>query len=148
MVWRRSYDTPPPPIEPGSRTARPATRATPTSRSGPPLTECLKDIVARFVPYWDETIEPELRAGKTVLIAAHGNCLRALVKHLDGMCDADIVALNIPTGMPLVYELDATSSRGSSAGSTWTPRRPRRVRRRWPPRAPSSARPCRTANTG
>ena len=71
-----------------------------------PLTECLKDTVARVVPYWDAAIAPRLRDGRTVLVAAHGNSLRALVKHLDGVSDADIVGLNIPTGIPLVYELD------------------------------------------
>ena len=71
-----------------------------------PRTECLKDVIARFLPYWDGEIVPDLRAGKTVLVAAHGNSLRALVKHLDGVSDEDIAGLNIPTGMPLVYRLD------------------------------------------
>jgi 2,3-bisphosphoglycerate-dependent phosphoglycerate mutase len=71
-----------------------------------PRTECLKDVVARLVPYWEEAIVPDLKAGKTVLVTAHGNSLRALVKHLDGVSDADIAALNIPTGQPLVYRLD------------------------------------------
>ncbi|MFD3703618.1 phosphoglyceromutase [Nocardia sp. NPDC058658] len=104
MLWRRSYDTPPPPIQPDN----------PYSQEGDPRyagievpkTECLKDVVARMVPYWEDAIAPELRTGKTVLVAAHGNSLRALVKHLDGISDEDISGLNIPTGIPLVYELD------------------------------------------
>ena len=71
-----------------------------------PKTECLKDVVARMIPYWENEIQPDLRAGKVVLVAAHGNSLRALVKHLDGISDTDIAGLNIPTGMPLLYELD------------------------------------------
>jgi 2,3-bisphosphoglycerate-dependent phosphoglycerate mutase len=106
MAWRRSYDTPPPPIERGSRFSQ---DADPRYRDigGGPLTECLADVVARFLPYFTETIAPDLRAGKTVLIAAHGNSLRALVKSLDGMSDHDVVGLNIPTGIPLRYDLDA-----------------------------------------
>jgi 2,3-bisphosphoglycerate-dependent phosphoglycerate mutase len=104
MEWRRSYDVPPPPIEPGSE----------FSQEGDPryagieipATECLKDVVARFLPYWESAVVPDLRAGKVVLLAAHGNSLRALVKHLDGISDADIVGLNIPTGIPLRYDLD------------------------------------------
>jgi 2,3-bisphosphoglycerate-dependent phosphoglycerate mutase len=105
MEWRRSYDVPPPPIEPGSE----------FSQDGDPryagieipATECLKDVVARFLPYWESAVVPDLKAGKVVLLAAHGNSLRALVKHLDGVSDTDIVGLNIPTGIPLRYELDA-----------------------------------------
>lgn len=106
MAWRRSYDTPPPPIEQGSRFSQDADPRY-ADIGGGPLTECLADVVARFVPYFTETIVPDLRAGKTVLIAAHGNSLRALVKYLDGMSDEDIVVLNIPTGIPLRYDLDA-----------------------------------------
>jgi 2,3-bisphosphoglycerate-dependent phosphoglycerate mutase len=105
VAWRRSYDTPPPPIEKGSRFSQDADPRY-ADIDGGPLTECLADVVARFVPYFESTIVPDLRAGKTVLIAAHGNSLRALVKYLDGISDADIVELNIPTGIPLVYELD------------------------------------------
>ena len=105
MAWRRSYDTPPPPIEKGSEYSQDADPRY-ADIDGGPLTECLSDVVARFVPYFTETVVPELEAGKTVLIAAHGNSLRALVKYLDGMSDADVVGLNIPTGIPLVYELD------------------------------------------
>jgi 2,3-bisphosphoglycerate-dependent phosphoglycerate mutase len=106
MAWRRSYDTPPPPIEPGSTYSQDADPRYADIAGGPPLTECLKDVVERFVPYYTEVIEPDLRAGKTVLIAAHGNSLRALVKYLDGMSDEAVVGLNIPTGIPLRYDLD------------------------------------------
>jgi 2,3-bisphosphoglycerate-dependent phosphoglycerate mutase len=106
-IWRRSYDIPPPPLTPDdpqhpSRDPRYAA----LSAAELPLTESLKDTVARFLPYWHDTIAPSVRSGKRVLIAAHGNSLRALVKYLDNMSDADIVELNIPTGIPLVYELD------------------------------------------
>jgi 2,3-bisphosphoglycerate-dependent phosphoglycerate mutase len=107
MAWRRSYDSPPPPIEPGSKYSQDGDPRYADIQGGPPLTECLKDVVERFVPYYTETIEPDLRAGKTVLIAAHGNSLRALVKYLDGMSDEDVVGLNIPTGIPLRYDLDS-----------------------------------------
>ena len=106
MAWRRSYDTPPPPIEPGSTYSQDADPRYADIAGGPPLTECLKDVVERFVPYYTEAIEPDLRAGQTVLIAAHGNSLRALVKYLDGMSDEAVVGLNIPTGVPLRYDLD------------------------------------------
>ncbi len=104
MRWRRSYDTPPPPIERGSTYSQDEDPRY-AGIDGGPLSECLADVVARFVPYYEEQIVPDLRAGKTVLIAAHGNSLRALVKHLDGMADDAIVALNIPTGIPLRYDL-------------------------------------------
>ena len=108
LLWRRSYDLPPPPLEPDDpRHPRNDRRYADLAPSELPLTECLKDTVARFVPYWTDTIAPEIRAGKRVIIAAHGNSLRALVKYLDGISDEDIVELNIPTGIPLVYELDA-----------------------------------------
>src|SRR6478736_3443101 len=105
MAWRRSYDTPPPPIERGSKYSQDADPRY-ADIDGGPLTECLKDVVERFVPYYEGTIVPDLRARKTVLIAAHGNSLRALVKYLDGMSDEEIVGLNIPTGIPLRYDLD------------------------------------------
>ncbi|MCF7552916.1 phosphoglyceromutase [Pseudonocardia sp. WMMC193] len=104
MVWRRSYDTPPPPIEKGSQWSQDADPR--YAGIDAPLTECLADVVVRMRPYWDEAIAPDLRAGKVVLVAAHGNSLRALVKELDGISDADIAGLNIPTGIPLRYELD------------------------------------------
>jgi 2,3-bisphosphoglycerate-dependent phosphoglycerate mutase len=105
MAWRRSYDTPPPPIEPGSEYSQDRDPRY-ADIGGGPLTECLADVVERFVPYYTETIVPDLLADKTVLIAAHGNSLRALVKYLDGMSDDDVVGLNIPTGIPLLYDLD------------------------------------------
>jgi 2,3-bisphosphoglycerate-dependent phosphoglycerate mutase len=105
-VWRRSYDVPPPAIaddNPYNPNGDERYRQVPPGRL--PTAECLADVVARLVPYWDEVLAPELRAGRTVLVGAHGNSLRALVKLLDGISDADIVELNIPTGEPLVYEL-------------------------------------------
>ncbi|HYJ56045.1 MAG TPA: phosphoglyceromutase [Mycobacterium sp.] len=106
MAWRRSYDTPPPPIDPGSEFSQDGDPRYADVAGEAPLTECLKDVVERFVPYFTEEIVPDLKAGKTVLIAAHGNSLRALVKYLDGMSDEDVVGLNIPTGIPLRYDLD------------------------------------------
>ena len=105
MLWRRSYDVPPPPIEAGSEFGQ---AGDPRYAGVDPLpaTECLADVVARFLPYWEQQVVPDLRAGKVVLLAAHGNSLRALVKHLDGISDADIAGLNIPTGIPLRYDLD------------------------------------------
>jgi 2,3-bisphosphoglycerate-dependent phosphoglycerate mutase len=105
MMWRRSYDTPPPPIEKGSRYSQDADPRY-ADIGGGPLTECLADVVARFAPYYEQTISADLKAGRTVLIVAHGNSLRALVKYLDGMSDEEVVGLNIPTGVPLRYDLD------------------------------------------
>jgi 2,3-bisphosphoglycerate-dependent phosphoglycerate mutase len=106
-VWRRSYDIPPPPLEAGDpRHPSQDRRYASLSSSELPLTESLKDTVARFLPYWHQAIVPDITAGKRVLIAAHGNSLRALVKYLDDISDEAIVELNIPTGVPLVYELD------------------------------------------
>lgn len=107
MLWRRSYDVPPPALE-RSDPRHPANdpRYPDLSPSELPLTECLKDTVVRFLPYWNQTIAPAVRSGRRVVIAAHGNSLRALVKYLDNISDQDIVGLNIPTGIPLVYELD------------------------------------------
>src|SRR6267143_7122246 len=104
LDWRRSYDTPPPALEPDD----PRSEACDPRYAGiaVPRTECLKDTVARVVPYWEQAIAPQVRAGKRVLVAAHGNSLRALVKYLDNISDAAIVKENIPTGIPLVYELD------------------------------------------
>ena len=104
LLWRRSYDVPPPPLERGD--ARDSRGDPRYAGAEIPLTECLKDTVARFLPYWNETIAPAVRAGRKVLIVAHGNSLRALVKYLDAVSDSDIVELNIPTGLPRVYELD------------------------------------------
>ena len=106
-VWRRSYDIPPPPIAPDNAYNPNADeRYAQVPPDQLPLTECLKDVVERLLPYWHEVIVPDLQSGRTVLVGAHGNSLRALVKHLDGISDDDIVELNIPTGEPLVYELD------------------------------------------
>ena len=106
LLWRRSYDTPPPELSPGdSRYEGKDPRYTGIDV---PRTECLKDTVARVLPYWNSTIAPAIRGKKRVLIAAHGNSLRALVKHLDSISDSEIVGLNIPTGIPLVYELDSS----------------------------------------
>jgi 2,3-bisphosphoglycerate-dependent phosphoglycerate mutase len=107
-LWRRSFDIPPPPLAPDDpRHPSRDPRYQDLSPADLPLTESLKDTVARFLPYWHDTIAPAVRAGRRVLIAAHGNSLRALVKYLDGISDEAIVELNIPTGIPLVYELDA-----------------------------------------
>ena len=106
-VWRRSYDIPPPPLEKSDeRWPGHDPRYKNLPESDLPVTECLKDTVARFLPYWHETIAPAIKSGRNVLIAAHGNSLRALVMYLDNVSEAEIVELNIPTGMPLVYELD------------------------------------------
>ena len=106
QLWRRSYDVPPPPID----DADPFSQATDPRYADLggliPKTECLKDVVVRMLPYWEEAIVPDLRTGKKVLVTAHGNSIRALVKHLDGISDSDIAGLNIPTGIPLLYELD------------------------------------------
>jgi 2,3-bisphosphoglycerate-dependent phosphoglycerate mutase len=107
MIWRRSYDTPPPPIaddDEYSQAGDPRYDDLPPELM--PKTECLADVVDRMLPYWYDAIVPDLRRGLTVLVAAHGNSLRALVKHLDGMSDEAVVRLNIPTGIPLLYELD------------------------------------------
>ena len=107
MLWRRSYDTPPPPIaddDEWSQTGSPAYAD--LADEILPRTECLADVVARMLPYWYDAIVPDLRTGRTVCVAAHGNSLRALVKHLDGMSEEAVVGLNIPTGIPLVYRLD------------------------------------------
>ena len=108
LVWRRSYDTPPPALEPNDpRSERGDRRYADLGAQGVPLTECLKDTVARVVPFWNESMAPAIRSGKRVVVAAHGNSIRALVKYLDGISDSDIVGLNIPNGIPLVYEFDA-----------------------------------------
>jgi 2,3-bisphosphoglycerate-dependent phosphoglycerate mutase len=107
LIWRRSYDTPPPALTPDDeRHPGKDPRYADLSPEEIPLTECLKDTVERFLPYWHNTIAPDVETGKRVLIAAHGNSLRALVKYLDNISDEEIVGLNIPTGIPQVYELD------------------------------------------
>jgi 2,3-bisphosphoglycerate-dependent phosphoglycerate mutase len=107
LIWRRSYDTPPPPIEDGQPTGIDE-RYADLAPDVLPRTECLKDVLLRMLPHWYDAIVPDLRAGRTTLVVAHGNSLRALVKHLDGISDDDIAGLNIPTGIPLRYELDDT----------------------------------------
>jgi len=108
LVWRRSYDTPPPALEANDeRSSAHDPRYASLDPAQIPLTECLKDTVARVMPAWDDEIAPAIRAGRQILISAHGNSLRALIKMLDGISDEDIVGLNIPNGQPLVYELDA-----------------------------------------
>ena len=108
LIWRRSYDVPPPPMEISDEGyAGNDNRYVDMDEADIPLTECLKDTVDRFLPYWHETIAPEIKAGKRIIIAAHGNSLRALVKYLDDLSEEAVLKLNIPTGMPLVYELDA-----------------------------------------
>ncbi|TDV37104.1 phosphoglycerate mutase [Paraburkholderia caballeronis] len=107
LVWRRSYDTPPPALEPADpRTSYDDPRYAKVPREQLPLAECLKDTVARVLPVWNESIAPAIKSGRRVLIAAHGNSIRALVKYLDEVSDNEIVGLNIPNGVPLVYELD------------------------------------------
>jgi len=108
LVWRRSYDTPPPALEATDpRCERGDTRYGSLKPEDVPLTECLKDTVARVLPFWNESIAPAIKSGKRVVVAAHGNSIRALVKYLDNIGDDDIVGVNIPNGIPLVYELDA-----------------------------------------
>ena len=108
LVWRRSYDTPPPPLEANDpRSERKDLRYAALDPAQVPLTECLKDTVARVLPFWNQELAPAIRSGKRLVVAAHGNSIRALVKYLDGISDNDIVSLNIPNGIPLVYTLDA-----------------------------------------
>jgi len=104
MTWRRSYDVPPPPIE----DSNPYGQAGDPRYAGEPIprTECLKDVLERALPYWEAEIVPDLKSGKTVLVAAHGNSIRAILKYLDSIADDEIVGVNVPTGIPLVYELD------------------------------------------
>jgi len=108
LVWRRSYDTPPPALEATDpRCERGDVRYARLQPDQIPLTECLKDTVARVMPFWSESMAPAIKAGKRIVVAAHGNSIRALVKYLDNIADNDIVGVNIPNGIPLVYELDA-----------------------------------------
>jgi 2,3-bisphosphoglycerate-dependent phosphoglycerate mutase len=106
QLWRRSFDVPPPPIEAGDEFSQAKDARYKDLGNLIPKTECLKDVVERLIPYWEQEIIPDLKGGKVTLVTAHGNSLRALVKHLDGISDQDIAALNIPTGIPLLYELD------------------------------------------
>ena len=118
MLWRRSFDTPPPPLDDSDEWSQAGDPQYADLGDELPRTECLKDVIERFLPYWDAEIVPDLQSGKTVLVAAHGNSLRALVKHLDGISDEDIAGLNIPTGMPLLYQLDE-SMRPTVAGGEY-----------------------------
>lgn len=117
MLWRRSYDVPPPEIELGSEFSQDAD----VRYAGEPIprAEALKQVLVRALPYWDEEIVPDLKAGKTVLVAAHGNSLRAIIKHLDGIDDETIAGLNVPTGIPLVYELDEETLAPVTRGGTY-----------------------------
>ncbi|MDY5128757.1 phosphoglyceromutase [Actinotignum urinale] len=117
MAWRRSYDVPPPAIELGSEFSQdqdPRYAGEPIPRS-----ECLKDVLGRLLPYWEETIVPAIKTGETIMIAAHGNSLRGIVKYLDDISDDDIVGVNIPTGIPLVYELDEETLKPIKKGGTY-----------------------------
>lgn len=113
MEWRRSFDTPPPALDDASEWSQANDPRYAELDGERPQTECLKDVIERMLPYWQGSVLPDLNAGKTVLVTAHGNSLRALVKHLEGISDEDIATLNIPTGMPLVYEIDES---GAPAG--------------------------------
>ena len=110
MEWRRSFDTPPPVLDDSSEWSQANDPRYADIDGERPRTECLKDVIDRLLPYWSDSVLPDLNSGKTVLITAHGNSLRALVKHLDGISDDDIASLNIPTGMPLVYDIDESGA--------------------------------------
>lgn len=110
MQWRRSFDTPPPALDDSSKWSQANDERYANIDGERPRTECLKDVIERLLPYWQGSILPDLNAGNTVLVTAHGNSLRALVKHLEGISDEDIAALNIPTGMPLVYQINSDGS--------------------------------------
>ncbi|HTQ88900.1 MAG TPA: 2,3-bisphosphoglycerate-dependent phosphoglycerate mutase, partial [Streptosporangiaceae bacterium] len=122
MLWRRSYDVPPPPIADDDQYSQVAdVRYAGLPPEARPRTECLQDVMARMLPYWYDAIVPDLGQDATVLVVAHGNSLRALVKHLDGISDEDIAALNIPTGIPLVYQLDDAFQPVTRGGSYLDP---------------------------
>lgn len=117
MIWRRSYDVPPPVISDDNEFTQ---EGDPRYAGEPiPKTECLKDVLERALPYWESAIVPDLKDGKTVMVAAHGNSLRAIIKYLDGIADDDIVGVNVPTGIPLVYELDEETLKPVKAGGTY-----------------------------
>ncbi len=121
MLWRRSYDQPPPPLADDDEFSQTGDVRYADLLESVPRTECLKDVVERLLPYWYDAIVPDLRLGRTVLVAAHGNSLRAMVKHLDGLSDEAVVALNIPTGIPLVYDLDAATLTPTKPGEYLDP---------------------------
>lgn len=120
-LWRRSFDVPPPPIADTDEFSQAHDPRYAGLGSAMPKTECLKDVVARMLPYWSEAIVPDLKENKTVLVTAHGNSLRALVKHLDGISDSDIAELNIPTGIPLIYQLNDAMSPVKKGGEYLDP---------------------------
>ncbi|MBA3618631.1 MAG: phosphoglyceromutase [Actinomycetota bacterium] len=123
MRWRRSYDVPPPPLDDDAEYSQVHdARYAALPLELRPRTECLKDVVARLLPYWYDVMVPDLQAGQTVLVAAHGNSLRAMLKHLDGMADEDVVDLNVPTGIPLLYELDEDMRPQQTGGEYLDPR--------------------------
>jgi 2,3-bisphosphoglycerate-dependent phosphoglycerate mutase len=121
MLWRRSYDTPPPPLADDDEFSQVADQRYADLLEIVPRTECLADVVLRMLPYWYDAIVPDLRSGKTVLVTAHGNSLRALIKHLDGLSDEAVVSLNVPTGIPLHYDLDAKTLMPTRAGTYLDP---------------------------
>ena len=121
MLWRRSYDTPPPPLADDDEFSQVGDPRYADLLETLPRTECLKDVVGRMLPYWYDAIVPDLRAHAVVLVAAHGNSLRALIKHLDGLSDDDVVSLNVPTGIPLHYELDDTTLQAAGPGTYLDP---------------------------
>jgi 2,3-bisphosphoglycerate-dependent phosphoglycerate mutase len=121
QIWRRSYDTPPPEISDDNKYSQAHDERYAGLGSDLPRTECLKDVLVRMLPYWEQEIVPQLKAGKTVLVTAHGNSLRALVKHLDGISDDEIAELNIPTGIPLHYKLDENLNPEFSGGEYLDP---------------------------
>ena len=118
MLWRRSFDVPPPPLDDDDEFSQVGDPRYADLGDEMPRTECLKDVIVRMLPHWESSVLPDLRAGLTVLVAAHGNSLRGIVKHLDGISDEDIAGLNIPTGMPLIYQLD-DSMRPTVAGGEY-----------------------------
>jgi len=121
MLWRRSYDVPPPPLADEDEYSQSGDPRYADLLDALPRTECLKDVVGRMLPYWYDAIVPDLRLGRTVLLAAHGNSLRALIKYLDGLSDEEVVSLNVPTGIPLRYELDPETLKPMSAGEYLDP---------------------------
>lgn len=121
MTWRRSFDTPPPQIDADDEFSQADDPRYADLGGAAPRTECLKDVVERMLPYWESSVVPDLQAGRTVLLAAHGNSLRALVKHLDGISDEDIAGLNIPTGIPLHYRLDESLAPENPGGTYLDP---------------------------
>ena len=121
MLWRRSYDQPPPPLDAADEYSQAGDPRYASLLESVPRTECLKDVVDRMLPYWYDAIVPDLQLGRTVLVAAHGNSLRALIKHLDGLSDEAVVSLNVPTGIPLHYDLDPTTLMPSRPGEYLDP---------------------------